>query len=38
MVKRLIARLGNFVEAVLAELISPGLNWKAPKKDRRNGL
>jgi hypothetical protein len=36
--KRWIAKLGNVVEGVLAAVTNPGLNWKSPKKDRRNGL
>jgi hypothetical protein len=32
------AKAGDFIEAVLAAVTNAGLNWKSPKKDRRNGL
>jgi len=38
MLKRWIAKLGDVIEGVLAAVTNPGLNWKDPKKDRRNGL
>jgi hypothetical protein len=38
MLKRWIAKTGDFIESVLAAVTAPGLNWKSPKKDRRNGL
>jgi hypothetical protein len=38
MFKRWISQVGDFIEGLLAAVNGPGLNWKSPKKDRRNGL